>query len=63
MCSSDLLCIGNIALFFRPQVGLWGRRFLLFDIGGAAGIAGMALMLLWAAVRHTRQLYQAERLP
>jgi archaetidylinositol phosphate synthase len=58
-----LLCIGNIALFYRPQVVLLGRRWLLFDIGGAVGIAGMALMLVWAAVRHTRQLYQAERLP
>jgi phosphatidylglycerophosphate synthase len=58
-----LLCIGNIALFYRPQVVLLGHKLLLFDIGGAVGIAGMALMLLWAAVRHTRQLYQAERLP
>jgi hypothetical protein len=58
-----LLCIGNIALFYRPEVMLLGRRFLLFDIGGAIGIAGMALMLVWSAVRHTRQLYEAERLP
>lgn len=57
-----LLCIGNIALFYRPDVALLGRRFLLFDIGGAVGIAGMALMLVWSAVRHTRQLYEAERL-
>jgi archaetidylinositol phosphate synthase len=58
-----LLCIGNIALFYRPVVGLFGRRFLLFDVGGAVGICGMALMLIWASVRHTRQLYNAERLP
>ncbi len=58
-----LLCIGNIALFFWPRVELLGRTFLLFDIGGACGIAGMALMLVWSAVRHTRQLYEAERLP
>lgn len=58
-----LLCIGNLALFWRPVVKLFGRQFLLFDVGGACGIAGMALMLVWAAVRHTRQLYQAERLP
>jgi phosphatidylglycerophosphate synthase len=57
-----LLCIGNIALFFRPLVGLWGQKFLLFDIGGTVGIAGMALMLVCSAVRHTRQLYEAERL-
>ena len=58
-----LLCIGNIALFFRPVVGLFGRKYLLFDVGGVVGIAGMAMMLVWAAVRHTRQLYNAERLP
>lgn len=58
-----LLCIGNIALFYRPVVGLFGRHFLLFDIGGAVGIAGMGLMLVWSALRHTRELYQAERLP
>ncbi len=58
-----LLCIGNIALFYRPVVGLFGRRFLLFDVGGSIGIAGMALMLVWSSIRHTRQLYNAERLP
>jgi archaetidylinositol phosphate synthase len=58
-----LLCIGNIALFYRPVVTLFGRHFLLFDIGGSIGIAGMAAMLIWAAIRHTRQLYNAERLP
>jgi phosphatidylglycerophosphate synthase len=58
-----LLCVGNLALFRWPVVGLFGRRLLLFDVGGAAGIAGMSLMLVTAAVRHTRVLYEAERLP
>lgn len=58
-----LLCIGNIALFYRPMVKILDRQFLLFDVGGAIGIAGMAMMLIWASVRHTRQLYDAERLP
>src|SRR6266550_2516402 len=58
-----LLCIGNIALFYRPVVGLFGRKYLLFDVGGAIGIAGMGLMLMWSSVRHTRELYRAERLP
>jgi phosphatidylglycerophosphate synthase len=58
-----LLCIGNLALFYWPVVTLFGRRMLLFDVGGSIGIAGMAAMLVWAAVRHTRQLYDAERLP
>jgi len=58
-----LLCIGNIALFFRPVVGLWGHKYLLFDVGGTVGMAGMGLMLVWSALRHTRELYEAERLP
>jgi hypothetical protein len=58
-----LLCIGNIALFFRPVVHLAGREFLLFDVGGAIGICGMLAMLIWASVRHTIQLYNEERLP
>jgi len=58
-----LLCIGNIALFYRPMVTLFGRRILLFDVGGSIGIAGMAMMLIWASIRHAKQLYNAERLP
>jgi phosphatidylglycerophosphate synthase len=58
-----LLCAGNVALFYRPVVRLAGHRFLLFDMGGAIGICGMALMLIWSALRHTIQLYRAERLP
>jgi phosphatidylglycerophosphate synthase len=58
-----LLCVGNIALFYRPVVGIMGHRYLLFDVGGAIGIAGMGLMLIWSSLRHTIQLYRAERLP
>jgi archaetidylinositol phosphate synthase len=58
-----LLCVGNLALFRWPVVGLFGYRFLLFDVGGAVGIVGMTAMAVTAAVRHTRLLYQAERLP
>src|SRR3954470_23603061 len=52
-----LLCIGNIALFYRPVVKLAGEHYLLFDVGGAVGIVGMGLMLIWSAVRHTIALY------
>jgi phosphatidylglycerophosphate synthase len=59
-----LLCIGNLVIFLRgPVVTLVGRQLLLFDIGGVIGIIGMVMMLIWAVVRHTRQLYAAERLP
>ena len=60
-----LLAIGNLALFFRPTVQLifFGGAYRLFDVGGIVGIAGMAAMLVAAVVRHTVQLYRAERLP
>jgi phosphatidylglycerophosphate synthase len=58
-----LLMIGSVALIWRPWVRLWGGTYRLFDVGGVVGIAGMSLMLVNAAVRHTIELYRAERLP
>ncbi len=58
-----LLIIGNVALLYRPVVGLFGARYRLFDVGGMAGIIGMSLMLLTAVARHTLALYRAERIP
>jgi archaetidylinositol phosphate synthase len=59
-----LLCIGNLVVYLRgPMVNVMGAAYRLFDIGGAIGIAGMGLMLVWSSIRHTRQLYDAERLP
>lgn len=57
-----LLIIGNTYVFFRPTVHLGGQKFLLFDVGGVAGIAGMGILLLVAVARHTAALYRAERL-
>lgn len=57
-----LLIAGNIALFFHPVATIAGRQFLLFDVGGAIGIAGMAIALLWAIVKHTLYLYRTETL-
>jgi len=59
-----LLCIGNLALYIRgPMARLFGHQFLLFDIGGVIGLIGMTSMFIWSAVRHTRMLYEEERLP
>lgn len=59
-----LLMAGNIALLCgRLTARLFGHSYRLFDVGGVIGIAGMALMLVWAVVRHTVHLYRAERLP
>ena len=55
-----LLAVGNLALVWRPHAHLAGTDWRLFDIGGAIGIAGMALMLLVAVARHTAALYRAE---
>ena len=58
-----LLCIGNLVLLAGETKGQIGdREFLLFDIGGLVGVAGMTLMLLWAVYKHTVQLYNEERL-
>src|SRR5579872_3901778 len=58
-----ILIAGNIALFFHPISTIFGRQYLLFDVGGAVGIVGMCVALLWSIVRHTVYLYRAERLP
>ncbi len=58
-----LLMIGNIALLYRPVVGILGQRYRLFDVGGAVGIFGISLMLVVAVIRHTVFLYRSERLP
>lgn len=58
-----LLAIGNLALLARGGwVKLNGERYLLFDVGGVIGIAGMVLMLLLTVARHTTQLYREERI-
>jgi len=57
-----LLVAGNIVLLVNPAAGIASTGWRLFDIGGVAGIAGMTLMLIVTAARHTRALYDAERL-
>jgi archaetidylinositol phosphate synthase len=55
-----LLIAGNAALFVHPHATLAGRTFLLFDVGGAVGIMGMALMAIVTSARHTAVLYREE---
>jgi archaetidylinositol phosphate synthase len=57
-----LLAIGNLALLRHPLVKLMGRSVLLFDVGGIVAIAGMSVMLVISAVKHTAQLYKEEKL-
>ncbi|MGH9574065.1 MAG: CDP-alcohol phosphatidyltransferase family protein [Candidatus Acidiferrales bacterium] len=57
-----LLATGTVALLFSPCVHMFGRSLLLFDIGGVVAAIGMAAITLFAAIRHTRRLYDEERL-
>jgi archaetidylinositol phosphate synthase len=57
-----VLAMGNLALYFRGSPLVLGGRFLLLDVGGVVGIAGMTIMLLVSAARHVAQLYREERL-
>ena len=45
---------------FSPLVRVAGREWLLFDIAGVAGAAGLALGFATAVVRNTATLYAAE---
>lgn len=55
-----LLALGNAVAFTHPYAEIGGRSFLLFDVGGAVAIAGMAAMALVTAARHTAALYREE---
>ncbi|HEY1239440.1 MAG TPA: CDP-alcohol phosphatidyltransferase family protein [Bryobacteraceae bacterium] len=57
-----LLAIGNAVLVAHPYAWIAGRPYLLFDVGGAVAIAGMAVMAVNAAVRHTAMLYREDPL-
>jgi archaetidylinositol phosphate synthase len=56
-----LLMAGNLALLRTPYATLGGKQYLLFDVGGTLGIAGMGVALVWSIVKHAGQLYRAER--
>jgi phosphatidylglycerophosphate synthase len=57
-----LLAVGNLALFWKPSVHLFGKQFRLFDVGGAIGALGMALMILFFTRQNTLRLYREERI-
>ncbi len=55
-----LLCIGNLFLFWKPAVHLFGKSFPMFDVGGVIGTAGRLVVLCISAVRNTAALYRGE---
>src|SRR5438309_7914495 len=52
-----LLAVGNLALFWKPHVHFLAGYYKLFDAGGAIGLAGMALMVLFFTGQNTLRLY------
>jgi hypothetical protein len=57
-----LLIVGNLSLLWKPQVHFLGRYCKLFDVGGAIGLAGMVLMLVFFTAENTIRLYREERI-
>ena len=57
-----LLIAGNVALMRSPFTAIFGHRWLLFDVGGVIGAAGMFSMAAWVTARHTAELYRQEPL-
>jgi phosphatidylglycerophosphate synthase len=57
-----VLGVGNAFLIFRPDVILFGERFLLFDVGGVIGALGMAAVLVYSVARNAARLYREEPL-
>ena len=57
-----LLAIGNVALFWKPVVNLFGGTYQLFDVGGSIALVGMTLMLVVFTTQNTIRLYREERI-
>jgi len=57
-----LLAIGTLQLMRSAFVTPFGHSFLLFDVGGAVGIAGLLLTFAGSALTNGMALYKEERL-
>jgi phosphatidylglycerophosphate synthase len=57
-----MLAIGNLALLWKPRVHFLGGYYKLFDVGGATGLAGMAVIVVFFATQNTLRLYREERI-
>ena len=58
-----LLSLGNVVLWFRPNLKVPRLPFRLLDFGGFVAVAAMGVMVVVAVVWHTRELYRQETLP
>ena len=57
-----LLAVGSLYAMVHPTAELFGRTYLLFDVGGVIGAIGLAATFVLAAARTTRTLFRAEPL-
>src|SRR5579885_754010 len=57
-----LLAVGNLALFWKPNVHFIGGYYRLFDVGGVIGLVGMSAMVVFFTVQNTIRLYREERI-
>lgn len=55
-----LLSIGNLVLLWQPYSKIFGREYLLFDVGFSIGTVVLSLILIQATVKHIVQLYKEE---
>jgi archaetidylinositol phosphate synthase len=55
------LAIGNIALIYHPHARIFGKTYLLYDVGGIISIIGMFVILTISTIKNIRLLYQTER--
>ena len=55
-----LLASGAIAVMWKPSVVVFGRAFLLFDVGGFLGTLGLLVALSWSAIANGRRLAALE---
>jgi phosphatidylglycerophosphate synthase len=58
-----LLALGTLQLMRSDAILAFGHRWLLFDVGGAVGIAGLLLTFVRAAIVNGVALFNEERLP
>ena len=58
-----LLCIGNLVILLQgPEVLIFRKSMMLFNVGFSIGAAATLAILLLSTVRHTVQLYKEEPL-
>lgn len=58
-----LFAAGTLQLLRSPDVGLFGTRYLFFDVGALVGIGGLLVTFFVSAVSNTITLYKREPLP